>query len=314
MNLLLDAIRSHAASFDDLQYPTDVYYHLLTLVREANSPKQLGGALAHLIAWNNGKVRRDSTGAHTAYPNRRFSVGRTKPSTLSAQHEAVLTSKEFYAWACTVRSSGHFDAALIETLQEDFKLWKGVVLPVFVLHCLRPPIYPIVDVYAMLVFNLLRPSYGSRRFRKSGITVDDYVDYHKWWLQLMKEAEIPQLSAELNELKEIDSGISALGRAMFKQAKELTLSEDDLESTEHHPQALPDLASRRNAVAKDRPGTDSKEFKMRAIVLWKGGRTQADALQVAAKEMGITLKKSYSRYPGSHFDRWRKQGFWKRDS
>jgi hypothetical protein len=29
--------------------------------------------------------------------------------------------------------------------------------------------------------------------------------------------------------------------------------------------------------------------------------------------MGITLKRSYSAYPGSHFDRWRKQGFWSKE-
>ena len=313
MNLLLEAIRSHAPSFDDLVYPTGIYYHLLTKVREANSPKQLGGALAHLIAWKDGKVRSDSAGAHTAYPNRRFSVARTRPNTLNEQHEAVLTSKEFYTWACTVRTAGHFDAALIETLQEDFQLWKSIVLPVFVLHCLRPPIYPIVDVYVMVVFNLFRPSYGSTRFHKPGITVDDYVAYHKWWLQLMKEAEISPLSAELNELKEIDSGIWSLGRAMLKQAKELNLFEDDPESSERNPQALPDVGSRASAGAKDHLGTDSKEFKARAIALWKGGRTQADAIQAAATEMGITLKKSYSAYPASHFDRWRKQGLWKRD-
>jgi hypothetical protein len=29
-------------------------------------------------------------------------------------------------------------------------------------------------------------------------------------------------------------------------------------------------------------------------------------------EMRIDLKDSYQRYPGSHFDRWRKQGHWNR--
>jgi hypothetical protein len=38
-------------------------------------------------------------------------------------------------------------------------------------------------------------------------------------------------------------------------------------------------------------GTDSKEFKTRAIA----------------------LKNSYGAYPESHFDRWRKQGFWSRE-
>jgi hypothetical protein len=61
-------------------------------------------------------------------------------------------------------------------------------------------------------------------------------------------------------------------------------------------------------------GTDSKEFKARAVALWRNGKTQAEAIRVAAEEMGIVLKQSYSSYPGSHFDRWRKQGFWSRES
>lgn len=314
MTLLVEAIRGYAPSFDDTIYPTDVYYHLLNQVREANSPEEFGNVLTHLLAWKDGKVRRDHKGPYTAHPNQSYRIERTKPNTLSARHEGVFKSEEFFAWARTIRTSEHFNAALIETLQQKFQLWASIVLPVFVLHCLRPPIYPIVDRYVIVVFNMLRPP-NATQFRPKRITVDAYKAYHQWWRQLMKEAGIQPLSAELNEIKEIDSGIWALGKSISKQANELgQLSDDGLDFTDSDrhessgPRAL--LAAR----GPERLGTDSKAFKARAIELWKAGRTQADAVRIAAEEMGLALKRSYSAYPGSHFDRWRKQGFWSKET
>lgn len=309
MTLLVDAIRGYAPSFDDTIYPTDIYFYLLKKVRKATSPDELGNALAHLVAWKDGKVRKDHTGPHTAYPNRSYRVERTKPKTLSPRHEAVLKSDAFFTWASAIRDADHFDATLIETLREQFPLWKSIVLPVFMLHCLRPAIYPLVDRYVIVVFNVLRAPYAAQ-FRPTNITLDAYEAYHQWWLTLMKEAEIHPLAAELNELKDIDSGIWAMGKSMFKHSNELrAFTEDDPEVTssnsyETDRRPLP-LAAR----GAKRLGTDSAEFKTRAVALWKGGRTQADAIQVAAEEMRITLKRSYSAYPGSHFNRWRKQGF-----
>lgn len=311
MSLLVDAIRSHAAEFDSVVYPTDIYFFLLKRVGEATTPAALGDALMHLLAWKDGKVRHDHNGRYTATANRRYSVARTKPNTLEERHDAVLRSEGFYKWAETVRSAKHFDASAIEVLQERFPLWKSIVLPVFVLHCLRPPIYPIVDRYVIAAFNLLRVS-DTARYKPTDITVEAYEAYHRWWLQLLKEAEIPQLSAELNELKEIDSGIWALGKAIFRQPKEIDSPNMDSSG--------PALSGRRKSsstqsgpiasAADPAHGTDSRVFKARAVKLWIDGKTQAEAIKMAAEELGITLKNSYVAYPGSHFDRWRKQGFW----
>lgn len=315
MTLLIEAIRHHAPTFDDTTYPTDIYFHLLKRISEAQSPDELGEALTHLLAWKDGKVRRDASGVHAAHPSRRYSIARVKPNSLEARHEAILRSEAFFGWAAPIRNAKHFDSALIESLQEKFPLWKTVVLPVFVLHCLRPPIYPIVDRYVMVAFNVLRSS-TTTRVRPTRITVAAYEAYHQWWLQLLKEAEIPQLSAEFNELKEIDSGIWALGRAMVQQAKGFDSSADEeVEATGGGQRTAdnPRKHSGAGARAADPPhGTDSREFKARAIELWKGGSTQVAAIKRAAEEMGIALPQSYSNYPGSHFDRWRKQGFWKR--
>jgi hypothetical protein len=98
-----------------------------------------------------------------------------------------------------------------------------------------------------------------------------------------------------------------------KNGTRATFSENEPELTQSVPH---ESAGSRSIVATrgaESLGTDSKEFKARAVALWKGGKTQADAIKAAAEEMGIALKQSYSAYPGSHFDRWRKQGFWSKE-
>lgn len=314
MTLLIDAIRGYAPSFNTTTYPLEIFYHLLKKVREADTPDELGSALSHLLAWKDGKVRTDHTGPHLAYPNRKYRVERTNPNTLNVRYERVLKSEAFFTWASVIRDAKHFDSRLVESLQEQVPLWTSIVLPVFVLHCLRPAIYPIIDRYVIVAFNVLRPPYMAQ-FRPMRITIEAYEAYHQWWIQLMKEAAIPPLSAELNELKEIDSGIWGLGESMSKHAHEFsTFADNDSESgTNNHPSSVAPRTAPATPGA-EALGTDSKEFKTRAIALWRGGKTQADAIKAAAEEMGIALKRSYSAYPGSHFDRWRKQGFWHKET
>lgn len=91
-------------------------------------------------------------------------------------------------------------------------------------------------------------------------------------------------------MKDIHSGIWALGKSISSTAKDhIELGGGD---------ALPE------PNGQHAPGTDSKEFKTRAVELWKGGKTQANAIKTTSEEMGITLKQSYIAYPGSHCDRW----------
>ncbi len=127
-------------------YNRMVYYHLLEQVRSASTPADLGEALSQALAWKDGKIRRDPNGPYVAFPcNTRYRVEQTKPNTLSENHRQILSSDDFYEWAMRAREMQYFDVALIHDLDRRFGLWSSVVIPVFVLHCLRPQIYPIVD-------------------------------------------------------------------------------------------------------------------------------------------------------------------------
>ena len=54
--------------------------------------------------------------------------------------------------------------------------------------------------------------------------------------------------------------------------------------------------------------TSSPEFK-NAVLKYAGSMRQSAAMEHAAKEFKIHLPPSYLLYPGSHIDRWRRQGF-----
>jgi hypothetical protein len=311
MSMLTELVLSFAERFDDRTYPTDIYFHLLDRIREASSAKELGTALAHALAWKDGKVRRDQHGPYaTQHSDMSYRVEQTKPNTLGSLHEKILSSDEFFSWACKVRKLQYFDIALVNDLQDDFKLWSTIVMPVFLLHCLRPQIYPIVDRFVIVAFNILQPLQAARVNPKR-ITAEAYGSYHAWWLRLLQEAGISPWRAEINQLKDIDAGVWALGKSMSSRARGIVESlEEDLDGP-----AADITPSQRNGHLlmhthkHATPGTATKEFKTRAIKLWRAGKTQANAIKIAADELGIQLKQSYIAYPGSHFDRWRKQGY-----
>jgi hypothetical protein len=312
MTLLTELILACSKNFDDGTYPPEVYFYLLDRVREAKSPDALGSALMHLLAWKDGKVRKDAKGPYkTLRPKDSYRVGNTKPNTLSDRHEKILKSEEFFAWASEVRKTRTFDADLISDLQQTFGLWKemAIVMPAFLIHCLRPPIYPIVDRYVIVVYNIFQSNSPSLRANPTRITAKAYSDYHSWWLRLVQEVGVRPLSAEINQLKDIDSGIWSLGKSISSRAKEMLKSEEENESSSIDQ--IDDRSAGKKGGSPPR-GTKSPEFRTRAIELWRKGDTQAKAIQKAAMEMRIDLKDSYQRYPGSHFDRWRKQGHWNR--
>jgi len=311
LSLLTELIFSYTGSFDDASYPPDVYFHLLDLIREATSGDQLGTALTHALAWKDGRIRLDANGQHTTLSTHAsYLVEQTKSDVMNSDDQQLLNSDEFFTWACRVRRLQRFDSGLINDLQSKFKLWSSIAIPVFVLHCLRPQIYPVVDRYVIVLFNILQPQQMVRKNPRK-ITLQTYCSYHAWWLRLLNEAGISPLSAEINQLKDIDAGISAFGKSLSTRANNILQSSgDEISPPIDHPTSGTHESIHTQSRRHDAPGTESGQFKRRAIFLWKEkGKTQASAIKVAAEEMGIELKKSYIAYPGSHFDRWRKQGY-----
>lgn len=300
MTILVETLKALATSFDDRKYPTGVYFFLLDELARASTPTRVSSILAQLIAWKDGKVRYTAAGPFTENRTcRRYSVGKPRPNVLSVEKEQTLSSQAFFAWARNTRETAVFEIGLLNELA-TFRLWRpdALVMPVFVLHCLQPRVFPIADVWVFLAHKLLtKPEEAA--LIDSLSEVDRYKVYQEWWLRVVLEAEIDPATAPIEEVKTMDSGIWAFG----KRAAALLGAGNP---RGRKPPAKSPLAGDQR-IMNDAEGS----LKHRAVAIWnagKPGKSQATAIAEAARELGIELKPSYRAYPGSHFWRWRQQG------
>lgn len=299
MSKLVELILSYSRKFDDTTYPQAVYLDLIERISNAQTPSELGEALCHAMSWKDGKVRIDPQGQHNlSFGTTRYTAGNTKPNTLAEAHREIFKSELFFDWACKVRTLNHFTIEPIKEIHH-LGLWpSGLVLPVFLLHMLRPQIFPIIDRWVTVAYLRLHP-YPSHSCNPKKLSIDDYRSFSAWWLTLLQDAGIQPMSAQLNQLKDIDAGLWSYGKNHASAIETGDDSDDEIE--------CPDNNVRDRNVKFE---TGSPEFKQRVMALHKQGLRQADAMRKAAQQLGIgPLPNSYERYPGSHFERWRKQGF-----
>lgn len=328
MSIFVEQLQRCALSFDDQKFPLDAYFSLLDEVAQADTPERLASALEKLLAWKDGKIRRNffRHGPDNGQFIDRFSVSQTRPNTCSARHVAVMKSGEFFKWAQSIRRHDVFDAdALLALGPQGFNLWKSTVIPGFVLHTLQPRCYAIVDQWVVLAQVLMDPDCQASP-RK--LDTAAYVDYHAFWRKTLQEAGVDAATAPLAEIKRIDAGLWVFGKTAQERITRvvgLEEADEDGESSRagaalvNSPVALgQDETVRTAAIAAFTPAegvsTDSAEFKQKAISLHVQNKmSQGAAIEAAARHFGIDLrdKPSYQKYPGSHFDRWRKQGYMK---
>lgn len=301
MTLMIELIRQAASDFDQKSYPNEVYFFLLEKTRTATSAEDIGFALGHLLSWKDGKIRLDENGEFETGSTRvRYKVKQAKENTYGPRHLEIFKSPEFFNWASNIRNLQIFDPNIIYNLQR-FNLWSenAFVIPVFLLHCLCPRIFPIIDRWVLLAHTLYEYRKGVSPSSNIKATISNYQAYQKWWLRILEEAGISPLSAQLEQLKMIDSGLWVLGkRAAIDAEKKPYTESSDLEEDRD---AL-------NTKEFNTLGSDSTEFKKLAVALRRDGFKQGEAIIKAAEQLKIELKPSYLKYPGSHFDRWRKQG------
>jgi len=292
MTKLIELVQDAAANFDQKRYSNTVYFHLLARIRSASTSDELGELLYQMLAWKDGKVRVDASGPYITVPTGvRYSIKTPKPNTFGEKHRKVIGSEEFFEWAIAVRELEYFEPQIIREMEQKFGLWTSVVIPIFVLHCLNPRVFPIIDRWVVMAFRILQPANISL---PNTLTLETYAAYHAWWLGLLVEAGLSPFGSQLQQLKIIDAGLWVLGKRWAASQNE---SENAAEA-DAAPYFQP----------KGPLGTDSIEFKRLAISIRNSGASQRDAIVQAAREMGVELKPSYLTYPGSQFDRWRKQG------
>src|SRR5471030_1516345 len=151
MTILINALRVHARNFDNDTYPVNVYLDLLAKVRVAADGAALGDALYRLLAWKLGKVKLDPSGPYQiGTQGQRYRVGAPSSKALNERHQVMFASEAFFEWASPVRAMQHFDLTAFHELMERFQPWERTVPAFFILHCLQPRVFPIIDRWVLL--------------------------------------------------------------------------------------------------------------------------------------------------------------------
>ncbi len=295
MSLLSKIVDSWAARFDDSKYPRGFYLHTLVSLSEAQEAEKIGQFVIRMLQWKDGKVRLDPNGEITVN-GFRYVVGRTRPNTYDPKvHDEVFSSNPFSIWAQEVKKRSSLSPDLLNQMSRH-GLWpkSSLVIPTFLLHILNPRVFPIFDQHVERTRRFLMGQ--DLNVSSVGLQIADYAQYTAFWFKLLLDLGLDVTTVEYERIKHVDEALWAMGKHLKQMRKDGKAQSDVFNKASNG-------ISRNGSVT-----TSSPEFK-NAVLKCAHTMTQSAAMERAAREFKIRLPHSYLRYPGSHIDRWRRQGF-----
>ena len=279
---------------------------MLCAVQTSGNEDQLHDCLVHLLQWKDGKIREDANGS-LKVNGRFYSARQTKPNTYAPEtHDRKLRNSNFYGWCKSIMAQQRFSLDHLTIMIDRFGLWsrQSLVIPAFLLHVLNPRVFPIFDQHverARRFFEDLPYNSGS-----TDISSGNYAAYRDFWFELTNDLEIDLLHTEYIHIKRVDDALWSIGKHLKPHAnssKERADSSQDLGSEFERPRIEQLSSEGRRAF-----DTSSPEFINR-VFSYCQKLTQAESIKRAAEDLGVKLPGSYLKYPASHIDRWRKQGY-----
>jgi hypothetical protein len=277
--------------FNKGKYPPEFYFGCLQKIREAletNDKRKLAKHLSHILHWKDGKVKIDEIGT-TSLNGRHYSLGNPKPNTLNVNHNAIFSTSSFFNWAKELSICKKFDPNKVNDLKKDpFQLYgrNSFVIPFFILHSISPLVFPLYDQH---VERAKRIFTGAHQLNKdhSDLNIATYREYEKFFNDFIRSSSEANQIESINWRKTVDDALMAFGSWLTTYISKKEKNGNVLSRTDYH-----------------RP---SRAFKSMVIDLISSGKTQRQAMEIAAKEHKLKLRDSYFKYPGSHIYNWRTQ-------
>ena len=296
-------IDTWSQSFDDSKYPRAFYLACIDVIRSTRDARTLSEYFGYVLHWKDGKVRHDSEGT-LRIASDLYRIKPSKQNTFDPErHMPIFQSDEFWEWSQMVMSLETFKPNRLKELQgARFNLWSenSLVIPAFVLHVLNPTTYPLFDQHvnrAMFVLSNRTAQVTQNR----SLLVEDWIEYEAFWRHMVNDL-YPDGNPSLQDLKKVDEALWSFGRWLKTIQSKQPTSENDRESQRR---TIP-----MKAVRPSKTGfSPDNEFKRAVMALVRSGIKQGEAMLTVAQQREVQLKPSYFEYPGSHIDRWRKQGF-----
>ncbi len=293
--MLSQIVNSWADRFEGSKYPRDFYLKTLSSISGSREPQKFGHLVVRMLQWKDGKVRLDPSGKINVN-GVCYTASTAKPNTYDPKvHDSVLFSNRFCIWAQEVKRLHLFSPDLLSVVKDRFNLWSGtsLAIPAFLMHILNPQVFPIFDQHVERARRFLTCTKLNRD--SVDVTIDDYIAYRSFWVELLSELGIDIETPEYGQVKRVDDALWAMGKHL-KQMQKAHLS---------RPRPATTTATKKLDGGFN---TGSPEFKNMALQ-YAGKMRQADAMKQAAEELGVRLPPSYLRYPASHINRWRQQGY-----
>lgn len=260
--------------YDDSKYPRRLYFESIQAIRKANNPSELGDAIIQMLHWKDGKVR-------LGFENK-YIFSKPKPNTYSEKrHLSIIKSPSFFHFTQDIIHNEEFKPNNLDIIKE-LGLWdQALIMPAFVLHLLSPLVYPLYDQHVERAKAVL-----TAKSIKETTTLRSYIEYRDFFYGLVSKPD-------LERIKYVDEALWSFGK-WLKQFGQKNLQLNNHEEIEDTSAGT---------------YTPDSNFKAKVMVLVKSGYTQLNAMRQVSQEYGIMLPESYYLYPGSHINRWRKQGF-----
>ena len=273
--------------YDSDKYWEKPYRDSLSILRSEDlDDYEFKDALIRLLHWKDGKNPEFPSGHHTAKPNTLSRI----PTLEGAELQSFKTDFQRFVQKEPIDDRGK---SFYLYLTEEQGLWKSLVIPIFVCHCAKPTVVPIIDQHVVRAMNVLQGNF--HQVKKETLTWDDYTSYFDWFHQIAFDQGL----RSLDELRELDTALWSFGREV-KQT---------LRAKKKRTRAPRTSDSMKGKGVESSPHLDPSFARM-CEAYREQGMKQEDAIRKACGDLNVdfsSLPAMYSKYAGRGFAEWRKK-------
>jgi len=272
--------------YDSEKYWEKPYRESLSILRSEDLDDiNFKDALIRLLHWKDGKNPDYPSGHYTAKPNTLSRI----PAMDGVELHSFKTDFQRFVQKDSIEDRGK---SFYLYLTERQGLWKSLVIPIFVCHCAKPTVIPIIDQHVVRAMNVIQGDF--HQVKKETLTWHDYICYFDWFHQIASDQGL----LSMDELRDLDTALWSFGREVKQTLR-----------TKKRTHALRNTGCGKGKGVKNSPHLNPA-FAQECEGYRKQGLKQEDAIRKACEDFNVdfsSLPVMYSKYAGRGFAEWRKK-------
>jgi hypothetical protein len=199
--------------YDDKKYPTLFYHHFLSQIENSQDDGEIFDFLSELVDWKFGKIREGGDANFRVKVYGLSYVGLEKNS----EFRKHRTNMDFLSQCKRFKNGLVSGFEFFRCITETNKIFPSsrLVMPVFVIHVLRPKEYPIIDQHVWRAMNILTRSPAGIDERPA--SWEDYQKYMAFFDNIVKSIDGPEHTRFDRSV--VDRALWAFGRGIKNAQK-----------------------------------------------------------------------------------------------